>query len=126
MRNGIVILLLIAFATTGCYRVTVETGAPPGPAGLDVPWQMSFAAGLIPPPEVDTSEECSEGVAQVQTQRSFLNALATGITSNILSPLHVTVVCAAGPVRAGQAGAATEPDALPGQPENETAPSDRR
>lgn len=120
MHRGIIILLLIAFATTGCYRVTVETGAPPGPSGIDIPWQMSFAAGLIPPSEVDTSQECPQGVAQVQTERSFLNVLATGITSHILSPLHVTVVCAAGPVQVEQADAAAAQ--LPERLEAGTAP----
>lgn len=65
---------------------------------LDRPWQMSFAAGLIPPPEVETQAECPQGVAQVVTERSFLNALATGVTSNIISPMQVTVICASGPV----------------------------
>jgi len=98
MPGRILIVSLTALLMTGCYKVTVETGAPPAPAQIDLPWQMSFAAGLIPPPEVDTREQCPEGVSQVQTQRSFLNGLATAVTSNIISPLHVTVTCAAGPV----------------------------
>jgi len=83
---------------SGCYRVTVETGAPPAPAQIDLPWQMSFAAGLIPPSELLTQADCPQGVARVQTQRSFLNGLAAAVTSSILTPMHVTVTCASGPV----------------------------
>lgn len=99
MRYRFVTLGLLAFILTGCYRVTVNTGAPEAPERIDRPWQMSFAAGLIPPPVVETQNECPQGIAQVMTQRSFLNSLATGVTMNIISPMHTTVVCAAGPVR---------------------------
>ena len=99
MGRRFIALGLLAFVLAGCYRVTVDTGAPQAPERIDRPWQMSFAAGLIPPPEIETQAECPQGVAQVRTQRSFLNGLATAITSNILSPMHTTVICAAGPVR---------------------------
>jgi len=89
---------LAAFLLTGCYRVTIDTGAPQAPAQIDRPWQMSFAAGLIPPPELNTQADCPQGVSQVQTQRSFLNVLAAGVTSSIITPMHVTVLCASGPV----------------------------
>jgi hypothetical protein len=99
MRYRFIALALLAFVVTGCYRITVNTGAPEAPQRIDRPWQMSFAAGLIPPPEIETPGECPQGVAQVITQRSFLNSLATIVTSNIISPMHATVVCAGGPVR---------------------------
>lgn len=99
MRNRFVTLGLLAFMLSGCYRVTVNTGAPEAPQRIDQPWQMSFAAGLIPPPEIETQTECPQGIAQVVTERSFLNTLATAVTMNIISPMHTTVVCAGGPVR---------------------------
>lgn len=98
MRLLPIALALSMLLLTGCYRVTVDTGAPPAPTVIDIPWQMSFAAGLIPPPVVDVADDCPQGVARVHTERSFLNVLATGVTSNIISPMHTTVVCAAGPV----------------------------
>jgi hypothetical protein len=94
----LLILGLVTLLLTGCYRVTVNTGAPPAPVRIDRPWQMSFAAGLVPPPEIDTRTDCPQGIAQVQTQRSFLNVLATAVTTNIISPMHTTVICASGPV----------------------------
>lgn len=98
MRYLLSILGLATLFLSGCYRVTVNTGAPPSPAQVDRPWQMSFAAGLIPPPELNTQADCPQGVAEVRTQRSFLNLLATAVTSNIISPMHTTVICATGPV----------------------------
>jgi hypothetical protein len=112
--SGWVLPCLVAIALTGCYRVTVNTGAPPAPTQIDEPWQMSFAAGLVPPSEIDTQAACPQGIAQVQTQRSFLNLLATGVTSSIISPMHVTVTCAAQPMTGvsdsirGQAPAPTD------------------
>lgn len=98
MRHQVLVLAVLSLGLSGCYRVTVETGAPHAPTRIDRPWQMSFAAGLIPPPEISTQAECPAGVAQIQTQRSFLNSLAAGVTSNIISPMDVRVVCAAGAV----------------------------
>lgn len=91
-------IAMLSLALTGCYRVTVETGAPPSPTRIERPWQMSFAAGLIPPSEINTQADCPMGVASVQTQRSFLNELASAITSSIITPMDVRIVCAAGPV----------------------------
>lgn len=98
MRVRAIALLFVVVFSSGCYRVTVDTGAPPGPARIDRPWQLSFAAGLVPPPVIETAAECPMGVSQIQTQRSFLNSLAAGVTSSIITPMDVRVVCAAGPV----------------------------
>jgi hypothetical protein len=91
-------LLVAAVLCTGCYHVTVITGAPPSAQTIDLPWQMSFAGGLVPPPAVDTKTPCTQGVARVETERSFLNGLAAAITSQIVTPIHVAVTCASGPV----------------------------
>jgi hypothetical protein len=90
---------LAALALTGCYRVTVNTGAPSAATSIERPWQMSFAAGLVPPPEIVTQTDCPVGISQVQTQRSFLNVLAAGVTSSIITPMDVRITCAQGPVQ---------------------------
>ena len=99
MRRSLLVTALLAIGLTGCYRITVNTGAPAAQNQIERKWQMSFAAGLVPPPVIDAQSECLEGVARVVTERSFLNVLATGVTSNIISPMQVVVTCAAGPVR---------------------------
>lgn len=99
MRYRIVAVALLGLTLTACYRVTIDTGAPQSPTRIELPWQMSFAAGLVPPPEINTETECPVGIARVQTQRSFLNELAAAITSSIITPMDVRIVCASGPVQ---------------------------
>jgi len=93
------LLVVLAVGLSGCYKVTVVTGAPAAATVIERPWQMSFAAGLVPPPELATQSECPQGIAIVETQRSFLNSLAAGVTSSIITPMDVRVTCAQGPVR---------------------------
>jgi hypothetical protein len=85
--------LVAALLCSGCYHVTVVTGATPGTQTIDKQWQNSFIIGLVPPPEVSTRPTCAQGVAQVETERSFLNGLVGAITWNIYTPMHVTVTC---------------------------------
>lgn len=98
MRARILALGLVAVVMGGCYKVTVVTGAPSSPNQIDKEWQMSFVAGLVPPPEIDTQSECPGGVAEVRTERSFLNSLVAALSNNLVTPIHTTVVCASGPV----------------------------
>jgi hypothetical protein len=94
---------LLALATavllSGCYRVTVTTGAPAAPTTIDIPWQHSFVYGLVPPQELSTAERCPNNVSKVVTEQSFLNGLASALTWSLYTPIHVTVTCASGPVR---------------------------
>jgi len=88
--------LIAALACSGCYHVTVITGAPSATQTIDKQWQNSFIIGLVPPPEISTKEGCPQGVAQVETERSFLNGLVGAVTYNIYTPMHVKVTCASG------------------------------
>src|SRR5690349_12502495 len=94
----IALLALSALVCAGCYHVTVVTGAPPSTTTIDKEWQNSFVFGLVPPPEIAANTTCTQGVAKVETERSFLNALVAGITYNIYTPVHAKVTCAGGPV----------------------------
>jgi hypothetical protein len=53
---------------------------------------------LVPPAELNTKEQCPQGFAVVETERSFLNGLVGAITYSIYTPMHVKVTCAGGPV----------------------------
>jgi hypothetical protein len=92
------IALAALVAAAGCYHVTVVTGAPPATQTIDKPWQNSFVIGLVPPPEISAKETCTQGVAKVETERSFLNGLVGALTWNIYTPMHARVTCASGPV----------------------------
>jgi hypothetical protein len=87
-------LLVLAMAALGCYHATIETGRPASNQVVEVPWAHSFIYGLVPPTTVDAAEECDNGVAQVETQLSFLNGLVSGITGGIYTPMHIIVTCA--------------------------------
>jgi len=88
--------LIAAVVCSGCYHVTVVTGAPAATQTVDKPWQNSFIAGIVPPAELSSKETCAQGVAKVETERSFLNGLVGAVTWNIYTPMHVNVTCASG------------------------------
>lgn len=87
--------VMLLFVASGCYHAQVTTGMQPGTRVIEKPWAMGFLYGLLPPSTVNAGEECSTGVAIVETKLSFLNQLVSGITFGILSPMHITVTCAA-------------------------------
>lgn len=96
-RLSVLALSIIALSTsTACYHAVVDTGRAASPQVIDRPWAMSFVAGLVPPPVVETASQCPGGVAKVETEHSFLNMLVTFVTFNIVSPMHLRVTCAAG------------------------------
>lgn len=96
MRSRFVMLCaLVAFSTTGCYKATVNTGLAPSGQTVENQWAHSFIAGLVPPATVETASRCPNGVAQVQTQLSFLNMVANAVTFGLYSPMTITVQCAA-------------------------------
>lgn len=96
-RTGLLSVAALLLCS-GCYRVTVTTGAPPAAKTVDKPWQHSFVYGLVPPAELNTKEQCPQGIAVVQTERSFLNGLVGSLTYSIFTPMHAKVTCASGPV----------------------------
>jgi hypothetical protein len=81
-------------ALMGCYHATIETGLPSGQEKISQPWAMSFIYGLIPPPTVQVASRCPNGVAQVETQQSFLNGLVSVLTFGIVTPMQIDVTCA--------------------------------
>jgi hypothetical protein len=94
----ILAIAVASVALTGCYHVSVTTGAPVAPTVIDKPWQNSFVIGLVPPPVIDTKAACPSGVAKVETEQSFLNGLVRTITYSIYTPMHARITCASGPV----------------------------
>jgi Bor protein len=99
MRRFVPIAAALLVGVGGCYHVTVITGAPEAPTVIDKQWQNSFVYGLVPPAELAAKPPCAQGVARVDTERSFLNGLVGALTWSIYTPMHATVTCASGPVR---------------------------
>lgn len=98
MRRSLPALAAAALLLTGCYHVTVVTGAPEAQTKIAKPWQMSFVYGLVPPPEINAQAVCNNGVAKVETQVSFINGLVGALTWSLVTPMQVDVTCASGPV----------------------------
>ena len=96
MRRMVRTLLVCAlcFGVAGCYHATVETGEAPGTRTVEKGWAHGFLLGLVPPSTVETEEECTSGVAKVETKLSFLNQVASFITWGIYTPMNITVTCA--------------------------------
>lgn len=93
----ILVIPIVAFALSGCYSAQVTTDKQPSGQVIEKPWATGFIAGLATPgAQIDAAQQCSNGVAKVETQVSFLNQLATFVTLNLYSPMSVTVTCAAG------------------------------
>lgn len=101
MKKSILIVLpVLFFALSGCYHAKIMTGKEPGNKVIEKPWAKGFVYGLVPPDELDVSEDCPNGVAMVETQHSVVNMLAQWITFGLFSPMHITVTCAAGSMSA--------------------------
>ncbi len=89
------LLVVVAFAATGCYHATVlTTGLPPGPVVVDQPFASSWVYGLVPPKTVDAAAACPDGVAIVETELTFLNQLVGALTMGIYTPMRIKVTCA--------------------------------
>lgn len=99
MRRHLIAAAVAVLALSGCYHVTVLTGAPEGPTVVDKPWQNSFVYGIVPPPVINVRQECPQGIAKAETEISFLNGVVGALTWSLYTPLHARVTCASGPVR---------------------------
>jgi len=87
-------LLLTAILLAGCYHITVVTAAPPASTTVNKEWQNSFVYGLVPPPELNVKDQCAQGVAKIETERSFLNGLVSFLTWWLYTPMHTEVTYA--------------------------------
>jgi hypothetical protein len=87
-------VLAAAVALSGCYHATIETGLPLGTQTLEDQWADSWVYGLVPPETVETAARCPNGVARVETRRSFTNWLVGFLTVGIYTPMEIMVTCA--------------------------------
>ena len=94
MRTLRAAAVVAAFALTGCYHAVITTGRPESTDVISIKWANSFIFGLVPPPIVDAAARCTNGVAKVETQHSFLNGIAAIVTFQIYTPMQIDVTCA--------------------------------
>lgn len=89
-------MFFLLIPLSACYHATVTTGARPSNMKIENKWASSWVYGLVPPSAVETMDRCPAGVAQVDTQLSFLNQLVSGLTLGIFTPMEIVVTCADG------------------------------
>ncbi len=109
MRNQLYLCLLLAgvlIIAPGCYHAQVTTDKAPSSTVIENQWAPSFVFGLVPPPVVETAQQCPNGLSQVETRISFLNGLVAGLTFNLFTPMHIKVTCAS----SGSMSALTPPE----------------
>jgi len=92
-RTSIATIVTLA-ALFGCFHATVETGATPSAVTVENRWASGWIFGLVPPSTISTAEQCTTGVARVETQLSFLNQLVGFLTIGIYTPMDIRVTCA--------------------------------
>lgn len=91
-----VLALGLGLSTGACYHAVIETGRPAGATTIQRPWTSTFLFGLVPAEEINTATQCPQGVARVETQMTFPNALVSYVTLGIYTPRAVTITCASG------------------------------
>jgi hypothetical protein len=95
-RTGVLVLAFAVFGVTGCFHQVVETGLTPAPGGATINRTAGVAFWGLKAAEVDARQECTNGVAVVETQQTFMNGLISALTLGIYNPQTVTITCAAG------------------------------
>ena len=96
MRGRTLSICGLVAMVSGCYHVTVVTGLPESMTRSEEAFQMSYVVGLVPPPEINAEEVgCAQGVAKIETWHSFVNILIGGLSGNLITPISVSVTCAA-------------------------------
>lgn len=93
-RTTRVALALALVSSMACFHAIITTGRAESSTVVDKPWASGWVFGLVPPDPLDVSDQCKSGVAKVETQRSFLNALVSFITFQIYTPMDIKVTCA--------------------------------
>ena len=104
MRFKSLVLIAGAVLLSGCYHTVVTTNAPPSPQVVERPWQHTWIYGLVPPPEVNVKDQCTNGaVSKVETLHSpanvaanlLLSVITLGFGGGLWMPMTVKVTCAA-------------------------------
>lgn len=91
--------LMVAVAAVAllpaCFHATVETGATPSTEVISKSFASGWFYGLVPPSTVETAAKCPNGVAKVETQRSFANQFVSLLTFGLYAPMSIKATCAA-------------------------------
>ena len=91
-------VLILALALAGCFRMTVRNGNPVGatPIEYDNKWHSGLIYGLAElSGPYDLSKVWPQEWSEIHTETPFAQGLVQALTWNIYNPQGVTVRCAA-------------------------------
>ncbi len=91
------LVAIVATGSSGCYRVHVRSGLPPGEAaeGYDYRWHHGLLWGLVSPGGTyDLARICPAGWAEIDEQSDLLTVGTTAVTLGVYAPHRVTLICA--------------------------------
>jgi hypothetical protein len=88
-------LSMMILFLSGCYHAQVTTGLEPSAQVYEETFASAWIYGLVPPSVIRAQDECTNGVARVETRLSFVNMLVGNLTLGIYTPMHIKVTCAA-------------------------------
>jgi len=91
-----VALLSTALALTACnaHKVTYDTRLPRGQVHSE--WTGHYLYGNIGHTDINVRRICPQGVAKIETYRSFGNGFVGAITFGIYTPRTVRITCVSG------------------------------
>lgn len=89
-----VLLVAIAIGLSGCYNAKVTTGLEPSAKKIEDTFASGWIYGLVPPKTVEAANQCTNGVAIVETKLSFVNQLVSLLTIGIYTPMSIEITCA--------------------------------
>jgi hypothetical protein len=90
-------VLILAIALTGCWRMTVRNGSPVGatPIEYDNKWHSGLIYGLAElSGPYDLSKVCPQGWSEIHTETPLVQGLVQALTLQIYNPQGVTIRCA--------------------------------
>ena len=86
-------LVLALVLASGCYHANYKTGLPASGVVQETKVHH-FVFGLAGGGDIAVASLCPTGVASVDTEKSFVDIVLTGLTAALYSPTSVTVECA--------------------------------
>lgn len=85
---------LAATLLGGCYKNTMSTGAPDGE--VHEATAKFYVWGLVGENSYDLDKLCPMGVSKIEEEMGAKDAIITGVTCSLVTPMTVRVTCSSG------------------------------
>jgi hypothetical protein len=94
-HSASILAVMIALASSGCYKYMVKTGAGGNTRGEPTKstWQHHLIDGLIGEGAVDIAAVCGSADATVTIERTVVDSILVGMTGMLWNPSTINVYC---------------------------------